>query len=122
MMIYLNNDGDYITSDNFINCGNEQREELARYYHLPDGRELYNFLDSLDSWADIPTDVFQQLAESCGVEYDAQEEADDLMERCEEALSKEEAAEEDYKKAVEETEDWMKPENCFPNLYQDNKE
>ena len=30
--------------------------------------------------------------------------------------------EEDYKKAVEETEDWMKPENCFPNLYQDNKE
>lgn len=30
--------------------------------------------------------------------------------------------EEEYKKAVEETEDWMKPENCFPNLYQDNKE
>lgn len=29
--------------------------------------------------------------------------------------------EEEYKKAVEETEDWMKPENCFPNLYQDNK-
>lgn len=199
MMIYLNNDGDYITSDNFINCGNEQRDELARCYHLPDGRELYNFLDSLDSWADIPTDVFQQLAEACGVEYDDQEEADDLMERCEEALSKEEAAEEvkrelerrlasrekikeeieinqydleklfrrlkdgedvvnliqsfvsqkeglynslcnetyeiatlnavqvlgveeEYKKAVEETEDWMKMENCFPNLYQDNKE
>lgn len=199
MMIYLNNDGDYITSDNFINCGNEQRDELSKVYHRPDGRELFNFLDSLDSWADIPTDVFQQLAESCGVEYDAQEEADDLMGRCEEALSKEEAAEEvkrelerrlasrekikeeieinqydleklfrrlkdgedvvnliqsfvsqkeglynslcnetykiatlnavqvlgveeEYKKAVEETEDWMKPENCFPNLYQDNKE
>ena len=30
--------------------------------------------------------------------------------------------EEEYKKATEETEDWMKPENCFPNLYQDNKE
>lgn len=30
--------------------------------------------------------------------------------------------EEEYKKAAEETEDWMKPENCFPNLYQDNKE
>lgn len=199
MMIYLNNDGDYITSDNFINCGNKQREELSKVYHIPDGRELFNFLDSLDSWADVPADVFQQLAESCGVEYDAQEEADDLMERCEEALSKEEAAEEvkrelerriksrekikeeieinqydleklfrrlkdgedvvnliqsfvsqkeglynslcnetykiatlnavqvlgveeEYKKAVEETEDWMKPENCFPNLYQDNKE
>lgn len=199
MMIYLNNDGDYITSDNFINCGNEQREELSKVYHIPDGRELFNFLDSLDSWADVPADVFQQLAESCGVEYDAQEEADDLMKRCEEALSKEEAeeevkrelerrlasrekikeeieinqydleklfrrlkggedvvnliqsfvsqkeglynslcnetykiatlnavqvlgVEEEYKKATEETEDWMKPENCFPNLYQDNKE
>ena len=199
-MIYLNNDGtDYITSDNFIDCGNEQRDELSKVYHLPDGRELFNFLDNLDSWADIPADVFKQLAEACGVEYDDQEEADDLMERCEEALSKEEAAEEvkrelerriksrekikeeieinqydleklfrrlkdgedvvnliqsfvsqkeglynslcnetykiatlnavqvlgveeEYKKAVEETEDWMKPENCFPNLYQDNKE
>lgn len=197
MMIYVNNDGDYITSDNFINCGNEQRDELSKVYHLPDGRELFNFLDNLDSWADIPADVFKQLAEACGVEYDDQEEADDLMEHCEEALSKEEAAEEvkreldrrlasyekikeeinqydleklfrrlkdgedvvnliqsfvaqkeglykslcdeiheiatlntvqvlgveeEYKKAVEETEDWMKPENCFPNLYQDNKE
>lgn len=199
MMIYLNNDGDYITSDNFIDCGNEQRDELSKVYHLPDSRELFDFLDNLDSWADIPADVFKQLAEACGVEYDAQEEADDLMGRCEEALSKEEAAEEvkrelerrlasrekikeeieinqydleklfrrlkdgedvvnliqsfvsqkeglynslcnetykiatlnavqvlgveeEYKKAVEETEDWMKPENCFPNLYQDNKE
>lgn len=205
MMIYLNNDGtDYITSDNFVNCGNEQRDELSKVYHLPDGRELFNFLDNLDSWADIPADVFKQLSEACGVEYDDQEEADqeeadDLMERCEEALSKEEAAEEvkrelerrlasrekikeeieinqydleklfrrlrdgedvvnliqsfvsqkeglynslcnetyeiatlnavqvlgveeEYKKAVEETEDWMKPENLFPNLYQDNKE
>lgn len=68
-MIYLNNDGDYITSDNFIGCGNYQRDELARYYHLPDARELYNFLNGLDSWADIP--------------------ADDLMERCEKALGKE---------------------------------
>lgn len=199
MMIYLNNDGDYITSDNFIDCGNEQRDELSKVYHLPDGRELFDFLDNLDSWADIPADVFKQLAEACGVEYDDQEEADDLMERCEEVLSKEEAAEEvkrelerrlasrekikeeieinqydleklfrrlkdgedvvnliqsfvsqkeglynslcnetykiatlnavqvlgveeEYKNAVEETEDWMKPENCFPNLYQDNKE
>lgn len=30
--------------------------------------------------------------------------------------------EEDYKKATEEVEDWMKPESCFPNLNQDNKE
>lgn len=82
MMIYLNDDGDYITSDNFIDCGNEQRDELSKVYHLPGGRELLNFLDSLDSWADMPTDVFRQLAEACGVEYDAQEEADDLMERC----------------------------------------
>lgn len=90
MMIYLNNDGtDYITSDNFVNCGNEQRDELSKVYHLPDGRELFNFLDNLDSWADIPADVFKQLAEACGVEYDGQEEADDLMKRCEEVLSKE---------------------------------
>lgn len=90
MIIYLSNDGtDYITSDNFIACGNSQRDELARYYHLPDGRELYNFLNDLDSWADVPADVFQQLAESCGVEYDAREDADGLMERCEKALSKE---------------------------------
>lgn len=82
-MIYLNNDGnDYITSDNFINCGNTTREELVKAYHLPDAKELYNFLDNLDSWADIPADVFQQLAEACGVDYDDQEEADDLMERC----------------------------------------
>lgn len=90
-MIYLNNDGtDYITSDNFIACGNSQRDELARYYHLPDARELFNFLDSLNTWADIPADIFQQLAEACGVDYDDQEEADDLMERCKKALSKEE--------------------------------
>lgn len=63
---------------------------MSKLYHLPDGRELYNFLDSLDSWADITADVFQQLAEACGVDYDDQEEADDLMERCEKALSKEE--------------------------------
>jgi hypothetical protein len=193
-MIYLNNEGnDYITDNNFVDCGNSQRDELSKVYHLPDGRELFNFLDGLDSWADVPADVFQQLAEVCGVEYDAQEEADDLMERCEKALSKEEAAEEvkwelkrrlasrekikeeieinqydleklfrrlkdgedvvnliqsfvaqkeglykslcdetykiatlnavqvlgveeEYKKAAEETEDWMKPENYFPNL------
>lgn len=30
--------------------------------------------------------------------------------------------EEDYKKATEEVDDWMKPESCFPNLNQDNKE
>lgn len=40
-MIYLNNDGtDYITSDNFINCGNTTREELVKAYHLPDAKEL----------------------------------------------------------------------------------
>lgn len=90
-MIYLNNDGtDYITSDNFINCGNTTREELGKAYHLPGAKELYKFLDGLDSWADIPDEVFQQLAEACGVDYDNQEEADDLMERCKKALSKEE--------------------------------
>lgn len=90
-MIYLNNDGtDYITSDNFINCGNATREELGKAYHLPGAKELYKFLDGLDSWADIPDEVFQQLAEACGVDYDDQEEADDLMERCKKALSKEE--------------------------------
>lgn len=88
-MIYLNNDGtDYITSDNFVNCGNEQRDELSKVYHLPNGRELYNFLDSLNSWDDIPANVFQQLAEACGIEYDAKEEADELMERCEKVLKK----------------------------------
>lgn len=89
-MIYLNNDGnDYITGDNFVNCGNTTREELVKAYHLPDAKELYKFLDNLDSWADIPADVFQQLAEACGVDYDDQKEADDLMEQCEKALSKE---------------------------------
>ena len=88
-MIYLNNDGtDYITSDNFVNCGNEQRDELSKVYHLPNGRELYNFLDNLDSWDDIPANVFQQLAVACGVDYDAEAEADELMERCEKALTK----------------------------------
>lgn len=81
-MIYLSNDGDYITDDNFVNCGNSQREELSKLYHLPSGRELYNFLASLNTWANIPADIFQQLAEACGVDYDDQEEADDLMERC----------------------------------------
>lgn len=88
-MIYLSSNGDYITDDNFVACGNRQREELSKVYHLPDGRELYNFLNNLDSWADIPDEVFQQLAEACGVGYDAQKEADDLMEQCEKALSKE---------------------------------
>ena len=87
-MIYLNNDGDYITSDNFINCGNAQRDELSKVYHMPDAKELYDFLDGLDSWADIPADVFQHLAEACGVSYNTEEEADDLMERCEDALRK----------------------------------
>lgn len=87
-MIYLSNDGDYITDDNFVACGNRQREELSKVYHLPSGRELYTFLDSLNTWADIPADIFQQLAEACGVDYDDQEEADDLMERCEKALTK----------------------------------
>lgn len=27
-----------------------------------------------------------------------------------------------YQEAIKEVDDWMKPENCFPNLYQDNKE
>lgn len=27
-----------------------------------------------------------------------------------------------YQEAIQEVDDWMKPENCFPNLYQDNKE
>lgn len=91
MMIYLNNDGDYITSDNFINCGNEQRDELSKVYHLPDGRELFNFLDNLDSWADVPGEAYGQLAELCGVEP-VQEDEDpaDFLERCEKALSKEE--------------------------------
>lgn len=81
-MIYLNNDGnDYITSDNFINCGNTTREELVKAYHLPDAKELYKFLDNLDSWADIPADVFQQLAEACGVDYDDQEEADEIRKK-----------------------------------------
>jgi hypothetical protein len=30
--------------------------------------------------------------------------------------------EEAYQEAIQEVDDWMKPESCFPNLNQDNKE
>ena len=84
-MIYLNNDcTDYTTEDIFINCGNERRRELNEIWHLPDAKELYDYLDNLDAWDETDPSAFDQLADLCGV--DKYDNADDLMEKCAAAI------------------------------------
>lgn len=87
-MIYLDKEArDYITDDNFVDCGNEIRNQLAEAYHEPEAQELYDFIkrktDEADSWAAVPSEAYGQLAELCGVEP-VQEDEDpaDFLERC----------------------------------------
>lgn len=90
MMIYLNNDAsDYITSDNFVTCGNEERDSLSKEYHLPEAEELYNFINGLEFWNDVPAEAYDQLAELCKVQpLQADEDPEGFMERCFKSINK----------------------------------
>lgn len=89
-MIYLNKDGnDFITSDNFIACGNEERDSLSKEYHLPEPKELYDFINGLEFWDDVPADAYDQLAELYNVQsLQVDEDPEDFMERCFNSINK----------------------------------
>ena len=82
----LNDRTEFIDRDAFIACGNEVREELAREYHEPTARELYDFLDNQPTWDSVPADAYDQLADLCGIDIKQVDGPDTLMDRCAAAL------------------------------------
>ena len=98
MKIYLNDNGEYITSNSFVGCGYDKRVELNAEYHDPDARELYDWIedktDHADQWDAIPDEAYGQLCKLCGVDPAEAECVDlqDLLDKCLAEIEKEEAA------------------------------
>ena len=92
-MIYLDNNGNYITGDSFINCGHDRRAELSEKYHYPDARELYDWIDEktdeTDSWDAVPWEAYDYLCDLCGVDIDKCEDTQVLMDKCLAEIEKE---------------------------------
>ena len=63
-------------------------------FYLPEPEELYNWIDTetdkYDQWDAVPWEVYDQLADACGVDMDKCEDTQDLMDKCYKVIQKEE--------------------------------
>lgn len=84
---YINKeDNTIITSDAFIDCGNQTRKELLEKYEEMTARDMYDYIAELGAWDDIEAEAYEYLCDLLDLDYDEFEDPDKLWDAVTDAL------------------------------------
>lgn len=82
-MLWTDSNGHWTNSVRIARDGN---------YYNPSARELYDYIDEetdkVQSWDAVSWEVYNQLADACGVDIDKCEDTQDFMDKCYEVIKK----------------------------------
>lgn len=80
-MIYcINYENDMISSEAFINCGNEMRDRLYKEYRELTLEEMVKMADEANTWGEYDPDWYERIAELADLNIDDYDDLDDLIE------------------------------------------
>lgn len=80
MIYYINNENEIISSEAFINCGNEMRDRLRAEYRELTLEEMVKMADEANTWDAYDPEWYERIAELAGLDIDAYDDPDDLIE------------------------------------------
>lgn len=83
---YISEDGEIISSDAFIACGNERRKELGEKYSPIELEDMVRLTGESDSWDDFDEDWYIGMADAAGLNYEDYSDMFDLMDDIDEFL------------------------------------
>lgn len=80
MIYYINDENDIISSEAFIDCGNEMRDRLFREYRELTLEEMVKMADDANTWDEYDPDWYERIAELADLDIDDYDDPDDLIE------------------------------------------
>ena len=63
MIYYINGENEIISSEAFINCGNEMRDRLCREYRELTLEEMIAMADEANTWDEYDPEWYEKIAE-----------------------------------------------------------
>lgn len=80
MIYYINDENEIISSEAFIDCGNEMRDRLRTEYRELTLDEMVKMADEADTWGEYDPEWYERIAELADLNYDDYDDLDDLIE------------------------------------------
>lgn len=80
MIYYINEENDIISSEAFINCGNEMRDRLCKEYRELTLEEMVKMADEANTWDEYDPDWYDRIAELADLNIDDYDDLDNLIE------------------------------------------
>lgn len=80
MIYYINDENEIISSEAFINCGNETRDRLFREYRELTLEEMVKMADEANTWDEYDPEWYEHIAELADLSFDDYEDLGDLIE------------------------------------------
>lgn len=80
MIYYINDENDIISSEAFIDCGNEMRDRLCEEYRELTLEEMVKMADEASTWDAYDPEWYERIAELTNLNIDDYEDLDDLIE------------------------------------------
>lgn len=80
MIYYINDENDIISSEAFIDCGNEMRDRLRAEYRELTLEEMVKMTDEANTWDEYDPDWYERIAELADLNIDDYDDPDDLIE------------------------------------------
>ena len=66
MIYYINDENEIISSEAFIDCGNEMRDRLRTEYRELTLDEMVKMADEADTWGEYDPEWYERIAELAG--------------------------------------------------------
>lgn len=80
MIYYINDENDIISSEAFIDCGNETRDRLCKEYRELTLEEMVKMADEATTWDAYDPEWYERIAELADLNIDDYEDLDGLIE------------------------------------------
>lgn len=85
MIYYINEENNIISSEAFINCGNEMRDRLCKEYRELTLEEMIEMADETNTWDEYDPEWYERIAELAELDIDEYDDLSDLIEDAKEA-------------------------------------
>lgn len=80
MIYYINEENDIISSEAFINCGNEMRDRLCKEYRELTLEEMIAMTNETNTWDEYDPEWYERIAELAELNIDDYDDLSDLIE------------------------------------------
>ena len=84
MIYYINDEYDIISSEAFINCGNEMRDRLRAEYRELTLDEMVKMADEANTWDEYDPEWYERIAELANIDIDECDDLEELIENAKE--------------------------------------